>query len=122
MPTIILSDKRCIITKVEPIDEEGVVIKDLIVSLEKNTIKPVNPNLKKEYKFSLKAYVNGGNFTITTNKTLNMIETVLPEPDFWHIYYSENDKIENITCFNEIDAMWWYTSLHLINFSRILFN
>ena len=34
----------------------------------------------------------------------------LPEPDLWIIYYSKNGKMENITCLNEEDALWWFTS------------
>ena len=70
MPMFNLSNKICNVTKMEAVDEEENLIEDLEVSLEENKIKPKEVLMKKEYNFKLKAYVTGGNFSISTNKTL----------------------------------------------------
>ena len=70
MPIFNLSNKLCNVTKMEAVDEEENLIEDLEVSLEENKIKPKEVLVKKEYNFKLKAYVNGGYITMSTNKTL----------------------------------------------------
>ena len=85
--------KGCNITGIEAVDEKENVINDLEVSLEEMKIKPKQPLLRKEYNFTLKAYVNGGNFTITSNKTLRFGYELIK--DGWSIYFlDENGQVQ----------------------------
>ena len=63
-------DPRCILINITAVDEEENPITDLKVSLLDKVVKPLNPDLTKVYNFTLKAIVDGGDFIITTNKTL----------------------------------------------------
>ena len=93
MPTFILTIKACNVTKIEAVDDKKKVIDDLEVSLEEMKIKPKQPLLRKEYNFTLKAYVNGGNFTITSNKTLRFGYELIK--DGWSIYFlDENGQVQ----------------------------
>ena len=68
-------------TKLEVLDEDGKPTTDnygkpttdLVVSMENRIVKPVNPGLTKEYNFTLKATISGGDFTITSRKTLRVV-------------------------------------------------
>jgi len=72
MPNFNISDERCKITDIEAIDEGENIISDLEVSLVDNQIRPKDPKLNNEYNFTLRATVNGGNYTIGTNKTFRV--------------------------------------------------
>ena len=85
--------KGCDITGIEAVDEKENVINDLEVSLEEMKIKPKKPLLIKEYKFALKATVNGGKFTITDTKTLRFGYGFIK--DGWYVYVlCENDEVQ----------------------------
>ena len=72
-PTFKISNPVCIMTKLEVLDEDGKRYTDLVASMEDMIVKPVKPWLIKEYKFTLKATISGGDFTITSKKTLSVV-------------------------------------------------
>jgi len=60
-------------TLIEVLDDDEMPATDLVVSMKDMIVKPVNPALEKEYNFTVKATISGGDYTITTKKKLRVL-------------------------------------------------
>lgn len=54
-------------------------IQDLIVKVGNDLAIPKNKLLEQEYNFIIKATISGGDFVITSNKTLRVNDTIFAE-------------------------------------------
>jgi hypothetical protein len=71
----ISSDQRCKKIDLQVLDGDLNVTKELIVSIKNDRIyvTPKDPTLERDYNFTLNATLDKGNFLITSNKTLKVI-------------------------------------------------
>jgi len=75
-PTFKISEPLCIMTNLEVLDEDGKPSTNLTVSMEDRIVKPKWINKSGwlgDYNFTLKATISGGDFTITSKKTLRVV-------------------------------------------------
>ena len=79
LPKFIISNPVCLMTALEVLDEEGEPFNQMVISMKDMIVKPMDVQTPKQYNFTIKATISGGDFTVTSKKILKVIgnETLL---------------------------------------------